>query len=171
MGATDKQTDRAWWLREGTQADAPLIAALIREAFAEYTSVLDPPTSAVDETADTIRRKLERATAVVAYAGDVPTGCVLYEARTDHLYFFRLAVLPAYRRHGLGRALIEHVEAIARNRGYTQIRLGVRVTLTKQRAYYERLGYHFLETGTHPGLTEPTYLILAKELGTARGSA
>ena len=76
--------------------------------------------------------------------GGTPAGCVLYEVNPDHVYLFRLAVLPAHRRQGLGRALVESVEARARERGLRRVRLGVRVALPGQRASYERLGYRFV---------------------------
>jgi ribosomal protein S18 acetylase RimI-like enzyme len=152
-------------LREATEADASLIAALIRAAFAEYAGVLDPPSSAHAESADSVLRKMQTASGVVAFQQAEPAGCVLYEARRDHFYFFRLAVLPAFRRRGLGKMLVDHVESIAGNKGFKEIRLGVRLAMTKQRAYYERLGYRFREAGTHPGHMEPTFAILAKDLG------
>jgi ribosomal protein S18 acetylase RimI-like enzyme len=152
-------------LREPTEAEAPLLASLIRAAFAEYQGLFDPPSSAHLETADVIWQKLQAARAVLALVGDTPAGCVFYEVQPDHAYLFRLAVLPAYRRRGLGQALIEYVEARARERGLRCVRLGVRVALPRQRASYERLGYHLIEERRHPGYEQPTYVILEKELG------
>ena len=57
------------------------------------------------------------ARVALACAGQTPIGCVFYQAAEDHLYLFRLAVLPAHRRQGLGRALIEHAEQQARALG------------------------------------------------------
>src|SRR5262249_57889680 len=91
-------------------------------------------------------------------------GCVFYHANADHFYLFRLALLPAYRRRGLGQALIEYAEARARASHLPSVRLGVRVPLAGQRAYYERLGYRPVESVAHPGFPEPTYLIMEKDL-------
>jgi hypothetical protein len=40
----------------------------------------------------------------------------------------------------------------------------VRLALPRQRAYYERLGYRAIHVLTHAGYTEPTYLMLEKQL-------
>ena len=47
------------------------------------------------------------------------------------------------------------------------MQLGVRLQLPRNRALYERLGYHFVEARTHAGYAEPTYAILEKVLVTA----
>jgi ribosomal protein S18 acetylase RimI-like enzyme len=101
---------------------------------------------------------------VLAGAGGEVAGCVFYAPMGDYVDLFRLAVLPAYRRRGVGRALVEYVEARARALSIPCVQLGVRVALPGNRAYYERMGYRFLEARTHTGYTEPTYVILQKSL-------
>ena len=153
-----------WLLREASEADAETVAALLRAAFEEYRGKLDPPSGAHNETAELVREKLEYSRAVLALAGEVPAGCVFYETPEGYTYFSRLAVLPAYRRRGLARALIEYVEEQARALGRPRVRLGVRLALPRQRTYYERLGYRAIHALTHAGYTEPTYLMLEKQL-------
>lgn len=151
-------------LREADNSDAETLLALIHAAFAEYIGNIDPPSSAPDETVEGIRRKMESAHAVLAVATDSPAGCVFFEIEKDHVYLFRLAVNPEHRRRGIGRTLIEFVEhrAIAEKR--SRVRLGVRVSLPENRAYYERMGYRFFENRTHAGYSDPTYVILEKQL-------
>ncbi len=84
--------------------------------------------------------------------------------RDDHAYLHRLGVLPTHRRRGLAKALIAHVESQAREGGSTRMRLGVRLTLEAERAYYERLGYAFHSHGYHEGRAEPTFAYLEKAL-------
>jgi GNAT superfamily N-acetyltransferase len=153
-----------WELREATVADAGTIAGLIRAAFAEYQGRLDPPSGAHRETAESVRETFLSGGAILAVAEGQPIGCVLYEVRLDHFYFGRLSVLPAFRGKGLGHALIAAAEARARQFGRLRLRLGVRLTLTEQRASYERLGFRPVEAKTHSGYAEPTYLIMEKEL-------
>jgi GNAT superfamily N-acetyltransferase len=153
-----------WLLREASEADAETLAALLRDAFEEYRGKLDPPSGAHDETADKVREKLEYARAVLALADGSPAGCVFYEAPEEYAYFSRLAVLPAYRRRGLARVLIEYVEGRARELGRPRVRLGVRIALPQQRSYYERLGYRAIHALTHAGYAEPTYLMLEKQV-------
>lgn len=153
-----------WRLREATEADAETVASILRSAFEEYRGWLDPPSGAHAETADTVREKMKTAGVIVALAGEEAAGCVFFQPGEGLLYFSRLAVLPAYRRQGLGRLLIEQVEERARAMRLPRVRLGVRIVLDRQRAYYERLGYHVVGSASHLGYTEPTYVFMEKEI-------
>jgi ribosomal protein S18 acetylase RimI-like enzyme len=153
-----------WQLREASAADAETLATLLRDAFEEYRGQLDPPSGAHEETAAGVRERLAYARAVLALIDEAPAGCVFYELPEEYAYLSRLAVLPAYRRRGLARGLIDYVEGRAREVGRTHIRLGVRIVLHRQRAYYERLGYRAIHALTHAGYAEPTYLMMEKRL-------
>ncbi len=107
---------------------------------------------------------MEVGSAVLAFLSCRPAGCVCYRPRKDHVYLSRLAVLPPHRRLGLGSRLLAHVEERARALGLPRVRLGVRNSLERQRAWYERLGYRFLEDGFHEGISEPTFAFLEKDL-------
>jgi GNAT superfamily N-acetyltransferase len=156
----------SWLLREATEAEAATVAALIRAAFEEYRGQLDPPSGAHNETAETVREKMKTARAVLALVGETAVGCVLYEVGSDFVYFSRLAVLPEHRHRGLGRALMDYVEARCWEWKRPRLTLGVRVALAEQRATYERLGFRPVETRTHEGYAEPTYLMMEKEIPT-----
>jgi predicted N-acetyltransferase YhbS len=151
-------------LRAATEADIPNIVALIHAAFDEYAGVLDPPSGAHKESAGNIREKLATEHVVLALLGDQTLACVFYRDEGDHMYFGRLAVLPAYRGRGIAGALIGYVEARARELGLPSVRLGVRVALPQLRARYERLGYRVIEERRHAGYVEPTYLVMEKLL-------
>jgi predicted N-acetyltransferase YhbS len=157
-----------WTLRDATGADAAAIQAVVHAAFAEYRGKLDPPSGAHNETVATIREKLAAGRALLASAGEGAVGCVFYQPEEEHVYLYRLAVVPAYRRRGLGQALIAQVEEQARELRLPRVRLGVRTALARQRAYYQRLGYRPVEARAHPGYPEPTYLILEKQVLAAR---
>src|SRR5215212_9667371 len=123
-------------LRAATEADIPTIVALIQAAFKEYDGVIDPPSGAHKENAENILRKLATERAVLALlnpdgqsGGDHAVGSVFYRNAGDHMYFGRLAVLPAYRNRGIAALLIAYVEQRARDLGLLRVRLGVRVAL------------------------------------------
>jgi predicted N-acetyltransferase YhbS len=153
-------------LREATAADAPQVLAVIQAAFGEYYERLDPPSGAHKETIEDIRKKMAWAQTVVAVLGETVIGCVFYEEGDGYLNFFRLAVAPTYQRRGVARRLIDYVEAQARVQGKPRVRLGVRIALPRLHAYYQRLGYQVLHYRSHPGYTEPTYMIMEKTLPT-----
>ena len=54
----------------------------------------------------------------------------------------RMYVAPEVRRKGLGRRLLEELEAKARELGYARIRLDTGARQPHARAMYERAGYH-----------------------------
>lgn len=151
-------------LREATVADAGMLLQVLQTAFAEYREQLDPPSGVHRETVETLREKMRTTQWLIALEGEQAVGCVMCEPREDYLYLGRLAVLPAFRRRGIGKTLIEYVEAHARAEGFSRVRLGVRLALPHLRARYERIGYQFVEAHTHAGYTEPTYVILEKTL-------
>ncbi len=149
-------------IREADLEDAALLLSIIHSAFQEYVGRIDPPTSAPDDTLDKIHANLDHGRALVAVIDQHPIGCVFYQRMTDHLYLYRLAVLPKCRRHGVARKLIADVESIAFELGLP-VRLGVRVALPSNRAYYERMGYRVVEERTHPGYSSPTWVMLEKD--------
>ena len=55
------------------------------------------------------------------------------------MYLGRLAVLPTFRQHGIGHALVAAVEQKAQAAGYTKVSLSVRTALPANRAFFERL--------------------------------
>jgi predicted GNAT family N-acyltransferase len=61
----------------------------------------------------------------------------------------RVAVLAAFRGRGVGRALVRHLEELARGRGLGQLRLSAQISAC---GFWDRLGYRtrgepFLEAG------------------------
>jgi ribosomal protein S18 acetylase RimI-like enzyme len=156
-------------LHEATEDEAEAVAELLRAAFEEYRGWLDPPSGAHRETAEKIRSEMRDARIVLAVLGDTIAGCVFYAPVNQHVDLFRLAVLPEYRQHGIGRSLIAYVEERALHMGFQRVQLGVRLQLPRNRALYERLGYRFVEERRHAGYSEPTYAILEKLLQEGEG--
>jgi ribosomal protein S18 acetylase RimI-like enzyme len=108
--------------------------------------------------------------AVLAVVQGEVVGGVFYNREPDHLYLGRLAVLPAYRRYGIGQALTAYVESRARALGVPRVQLSVRLALLHLQAYYERLGYRVVHYATHQGYTAPTSAVLEKQVGGCPGA-
>lgn len=151
-------------LRAATEPDLPVLVEILKAAFEEYRGRLDPPSGAHEETVDKLRPVFQQSNAVLAYVGEDAAGCVFYAPQQEFVDLFRLAVLPEYRRRGVGRALVEYIEAIARDRGIARVRLGVRAALPGNRAYYERLGYRVYGESRRDGYAEPIDLLMEKVL-------
>ncbi len=151
-------------IRPTTLADVPSVVQLMHAAYAEYEGKLDPPSGAHKESVESIAAKLQTASGALAWIGPTLAGSVLYEVQGTALYMSRLAVLPAYRRCGIGRRLVEHVEAAAQKRGLPYVTLGVRIALPQNVLFYERLGYSIVRTGSHPGYHVPTSYSMQKRV-------
>jgi ribosomal protein S18 acetylase RimI-like enzyme len=151
-------------IRDAADREAETVHSILLAAFEEYLGWLDPPSGAHGETLESVERKMAAGGAALAFLAGTPAGCVFFALQERRLYLYRLAVLPEFRRRGLGRALIEFVEARARALGLARVRLGVRLALDAQRAYYERLGYRTVEYRCHDGYRLPTYVFMEKVL-------
>ena len=80
-----------------------------------------------------------------AFVEDVAIGCVGLMATGDWAEIKRLIVLPHYRRQGVGRALMEELEARARLAGFLMLRLETGIHQTESLELYENLGYRRVE--------------------------
>ncbi len=147
-----------------TPADAPDILRVIHAAYAEYVGRLEPPSGAHRETVASLTAHMARGGAALCRLGADPVGCLLFEPRDDALYVGRVAVVPAARRHGVGRQLMAFAERRALAAGLTRLTLGVRLQLPQNTAFYARLGYTISGYGSHPGFTQPTYMTMEKRL-------
>ena len=157
----NKQNEMA--LRDATDRDVPSLLDVMLSAFLEYQLVLDPPSAAHAETVETVRRRLGRGRAVVAELHGQIVGFAFYEVQNDGLFYFsRLSVLPAFRRRGIGLALVKYIESRADHAGAPGVRLGARVQLPHLVARYEKMGYRISRYMTHEGYAEPTYVYMEK---------
>ena len=64
----------------------------------------------------------------------------------------RLAVIPAQRRQGLGRALVGHALSQARARGARRVSTGIIAEHTELKEWYAKLGFMEGETKSFPHL-------------------
>jgi ribosomal protein S18 acetylase RimI-like enzyme len=152
-------------LRDATLDDASLMSDLIRAAFEDQRGKIDPPSGALDETPEKVRAKLQQGGGIIALVAGEAAGCVVYYPESEsHLYLGRLAVLPAFRQHGIGHALVAAVESKAKAQDYAGISLSVRIPLPRNQAFFERLGYTVTGYESHPDYTEPTFMHMLKPL-------
>jgi ribosomal-protein-alanine N-acetyltransferase len=68
-------------------------------------------------------------------------GFAIMDFYDEHAHLSLLAVQPGYQRLGLGRQLLEWLEASARTAGIFHVQLELRITNAAARAFYARLGY------------------------------
>ena len=135
------------------------LLALVHEAFAAF----EPPSSVLNETIDDIARRQREGLVLTAEADGRFIGSVFVARQNDALYLTRLAVSPAWRKQGIGHALVEAAAGEARAAALTRLTLRVRQNLPANRAYFARLGFVVTGQGLDPG--RPSYDAMERVLG------
>jgi len=152
-------------LRIATPSDASAIADLVRLAFGAQSRPTNPPSGALKETADTIRNHLLRGGGAIAEVDSAAVGTLLWEEQDDALYLSRLAVHPAHRRRGIGRALVDLAERETWRRALVRMTLGVRLVLEDNRRLFASCGFVETTLHRHEGFSEPTWVAMERRLG------
>ncbi|WP_342515183.1 GNAT family N-acetyltransferase [Sporosarcina sp. FSL K6-1522] len=146
--------------------DAPVIHDLMIQAFMAYQNET-PPSSALEETVQSISEALENGEqALIGYLADEPVAMVRFRVESDSLYFYRLAVIPNKQGQGIAKRLLKSLEMYALEQGKPAIQCKVRMTLPKNIALYQSIGYKVSdeETVYKPnGLTVPV-ITMTKQL-------
>ncbi|KQS81328.1 acetyltransferase [Rhizobium sp. Leaf384] len=139
---------------------------LILTAFAGMASRIDPPSSALDLTPETLREKAGREIVHLAYADDGSlVGCVFCRPEPpETLYVGKLAVRPDLQGNGLGRSLVETAAAIATHRGFSRLRLETRIELTGNHRAFSAMGFVVTREGRHPGFDRTTFIEMQKRV-------
>lgn len=133
-----------------TLDDAPLVYHIMREAFAEYENVLQPPSGANRETVDDVTAAMQQGGAALAWVGEMPVASARFRVDGDALCVGRVAVLPAYRQRGIAKAVMRYMENIARQHRRDVLCVGVRMSLPGNLALYQSLGYEMVDVIQHP---------------------
>ena len=117
--------------------------------------VLDPPSTAPDETVESVAAALADHGGMLARSEIGPVGALVFEPLDDEhalLGLRRVAVHPDAQGHGVARLLVRHAERVATERGYSAVRVLARAELPRTLRFWQHLGY--LETTReHPMVT------------------
>lgn len=163
-------------IRPATAGDVDVLADLIRRAFADVARRFDLtpqncPKHPSNYTAQWITADLERGVAyTLACCQNQPVGCVgLERPQPESCYLERLAVLPSYRRQGVGRALAEYAITTASDGRARQIGIGIIAAQTDLKKWYLELGFVAGDTKRFAHLPfEVLFMALDLDAGGAR---
>ena len=136
----------------------------MRLCFAEHVGVVEPPPSALGETAASMAAQIASGGGAMAERDGVLVAGVLWAVREGGLYVGRLAVTLGCRRRGLAQALLHAAEGEARRRGLPRVHLGTRLALAGNRALFAACGFRECGRFAHAGHAEPTWVALEKFL-------
>ena len=141
-------------------ADWERVRALILAAFAYMEGRINPPSSALRLTAQSMKADAEKGALLLAERGGELVGCVFAQVKGDALYIGKLAVRPGLQGEGIGRKLVDAARTEARRLGLGMLELQTRVELTENHATFARMG--FVKTGetAHDGFDRPTSITM-----------
>ncbi|MDT9693174.1 GNAT family N-acetyltransferase [Streptomyces sp. P9(2023)] len=127
-------------IRPALPSDVPAVKAVIDAAFTHYIERIGlvPSPMEADHGANV-------AAGRVFVAGDPVVGLVVVIPEADHLYLDTVAVHPDAQGTGLGRALLDWVDARARELGLAEVRLLTNAMMWENQKLYERYGYELVE--------------------------
>lgn len=138
---------------------------LITTAFASMNGVIDPPSSALALTPQSLKNKAADEIAYMAVQDGILLGCLFCRLEPpDGLYIGKLAVAPVAQGKGIGRALLAHAEVLARNEGLKKLRLETRIELTGNHRTFQSWGFEKTADRCHPGYDRVTFIEMAKPL-------
>lgn len=132
------------------------VVTVVHAAFGARP-LLDPPSTATDETVDSVAAALSAHRGLLAVSGTVPVGAMLLEPDGHLLRMRRVSVDPQAQSSGVAGAMIGTAERIAAEEGYDGVVLAARAELPATIDFWRHLGYDELDR-------EGTWLTMAKAL-------
>lgn len=154
-------------IRAARPGDGAEIIRLIK-ALAEYEKLADMAVGTAGHLEAQLFGPRPSAEAILAEVGGRAVGFALYFATFSTflckpgLYLEDLFVEPAHRGHGLGKALLRHLAALAMERGCGRFEWRVLDWNTPSIRFYESLGAKILPEWHLVRLTAPEFEELAK---------
>jgi len=116
------------------------VVAVVRAGFGSR-EVLDPPSTAPSESADSIADALAEHGGVLAKSELGPVGALVLEPVGELMALRRVSVHPDSQGRGVARALVRHAERVAAERGFAATRVLARSELPRTVRFWQRLGY------------------------------
>ncbi|MFI6251009.1 GNAT family N-acetyltransferase [Streptomyces sp. NPDC051016] len=127
-------------IRAARAADVPAVKAVTDMAYGHYIARIGvvPQPMEADHMANV-------AAGRVFVVGEPVIGLVVIEAHDDHLFLDSVAVHPDAHGQGVGRRLLEFVEARARALGLPEVRLYTNALMWENQKIYPKYGYQVVE--------------------------
>ncbi|SDI99448.1 Ribosomal protein S18 acetylase RimI [Pseudomonas delhiensis] len=134
--------------RQATPDDAPAIARLVDEAYSPYIPRIGrKPAPMLDDYRQVVA---EADVFVCARDGEV-AGVLVLRLQGPVVLLENIAVAPAFKGRGIGKALLAFCEDYARARRLEAIELYTNQLMTENIALYTKLGYRETHRATEDG--------------------
>jgi tRNA threonylcarbamoyladenosine biosynthesis protein TsaE len=121
--------------------DAAAMVEVIHAAFGARPP-LDPPSTAIDETVESVVASLRRGGGIFAQVAGRPAGVILVQpGGAGHVSFQRVSVHPDFQRHGIASAMVTAAEELAATMGYERVELFARGEFAELIAFWQHRGF------------------------------
>ena len=145
-------------IRQATDADAVALSGLIRSTI-RVSNSKDYDQQSIDLLCSIfepkqVAERIANEHILLCFAG----GDLIGTAGLRRDYLRSMFIEPTYQRQGLGKALVENIEEIARQNAISEIMVHSSVTA---RQFYDTLGYKFVEFQSYP---EGPFVLMRKAL-------
>src|SRR4029453_4370835 len=121
--------------------DAAAMVEVIHSAFGARPPV-DPPSTASEETSETLAAGLRRGSGIFAQVGGRPAGVIVVLPSSDgDARFSRVSVHPELQRHGIASAMVTAAEELAAIQGFTRVELFSRSEFPEFITFWQHRGF------------------------------
>jgi tRNA threonylcarbamoyladenosine biosynthesis protein TsaE len=132
-----------------SQLDASGMVEVIHAAFGARPP-LDPPSTAILETAQTVAASLLRGGGIYANVAGRPAGAILVTADPSGAASFqRVSVHPEFQRHGIASAMVDAAEELAATLGCDRVELFARGEFAELVAFWQHRGFRVDREALH----------------------
>jgi N-acetylglutamate synthase-like GNAT family acetyltransferase len=153
-----KQSASQVQIRKATAEDAPLVASILRQAFAEYEPLYTTEAyAATTPKPDEVRIRMQEGPVWVALHDGHIVGTVSAVLKPTGVYVRGMAVRPASSGLGIGHLLLETVESFAAASGCKRLFLSTTPFLSRAIRLYEAAGFQRTSDGPHDLFDTPLF--------------
>lgn len=125
-------------IRQATVSEVPAIQQIVDNSYAHYIERIGRKPAPM--TDDYVGHVEAGNVWVIATGGDV-AGLIVLRIEPDHLLVSNVAVGKVYQGQGLGRKLLDHADALARQEGKNELRLYTNELMHENLVIYPKLGW------------------------------
>nr|WP_307157745.1 GNAT family N-acetyltransferase [Rhizobium paknamense] len=141
------------------------LLALVLNAFDYMHPLIDPPSSALKLTPESLKAKAHEEIGYIALDEGRLVGCLFCRQESEEtLYLGKLAVLPTLQGKGVGRAMLAAAEGVAKACGVTRLRLETRIELKDNHRRFAAWGFAKTADKSHPGYDRTTFIEMVKAI-------
>ena len=136
-------------LSVASPGDAADMVEVIHAAFGARPP-LDPPSTAIDETPESVSATLQRAGGLLARVNGRPAGVILVAPVSVGLATFqRVSVHPDFQRHGVASAMVAAAQDYAAILGFEQVELFARAEFADLIRFWQHRGFEVVRDAPH----------------------